>query len=497
VLLVKKRANLDTNSTFGDLSTAISDLFNISPEEQIISATPFHDPTLLDCTSNTLLTDLDLRHGSRLYLSLNEDARSRLNKATALTTFTQKSMTLTQANAKWQKELDENPAEKEVKYLPFEYWMNKKQREYRSQPWNFSDVAKYDYRPLKYSSGQNKLKMKELPSNCVLHRQQEYRHVDSVVFEDADSLMRFRTRWLDNPSVQRAAMLFGKIEKFDSPKTLVDGEKQVVQWVKASVFGLWEMPQTHTEQGVKITKSANKMLKKKRAVLEAMGLEPVGWLVTTQEREDEEGTIFLTASEIVQACKFQHAFRNPNTGFSKFVTIVLHEDETKNPDGYMISDQGLAMVRDGLVKAGEERRNLQVNIPDTALYQPAVVSKGRANEPGEYFEPEILIIALQNAGIPLEPRGNFRFVDVFQYCKKEGIFPSRLDRKIISFMLRHPERRNLPLHLRCSDFLLLLLLPEFISEETACLLASAVLEERNLTVSEKNIVDSALSQFQM
>ena len=108
--------------------------------------------------------------------------------------------------SKWAEE------KKPPKHLPFDYWMKKKQREYKNQPWNMVDLSDFDYRPVK-TKGNKQLEMKSLPGNAVLHKQQEYRHVDLLSFDDPDMINRFRRRWLQNPGVQRACMLFGTYEE--------------------------------------------------------------------------------------------------------------------------------------------------------------------------------------------------------------------------------------------------------------------------------------------
>jgi len=484
----RKRVKVSQTAGLGELMKQISDMFGVPPEQQILSSTPLHNPTILDNNPNITISQLGLQHGSRVYLSLDDSMRAKLNEENKLQTWTKsKAVNVGMYADKWAEE------KKPPKHLPFDYWMKKKQREYKNQPWNMVDLSDFDYRPVK-TKGNKQLEMKSLPANAVLHKQQEYRHVDLLSFDDPDMINRFRRRWLQNPGVQRACLLFGTYEDIQLDE-MIDGEMQKVDCVKASVVGLWEFNQEGHAHGVNAKQTTKKMLKKKRKVLEAMGYSAVGWLITTQERSDDNGEIFLTGDEIVQACKFQWAFRNENTNFSKFVTIVLHEEDTREPSAFMISDQGLAMIRDGIVIADPDSRGqLKVKEPEEGFYQPAVVVERTQIDYGKSFHPDVMLVSL-SATRPESGVQTFEYVDVYHYCTKNNIFPSTLDGKILGQMLKSPQRRSLPYHQRLSDFLLLLLLPEFIDSDAACMLAKAVVERRKLTMSEKSKLDQIFGRF--
>lgn len=211
-------------------------------------------------------------------------------------------------------------------------------------------------------------------------------------------------------------------------------------------------------------------MKKKQNILDSMGFKPVGMLITTQERKDEKGDpIFMTGAEIVQACKFQHSFKNQNTDISQFVTVIMHEDDQKEPNAFMISDIGLAMIRDGLCKEDPDNPSLlKVNQSPENHYQPAIVSEGKFIDQGDNFQPDLMLVQVIPS-MPINRISKFQFVDVYAYCDKNNIFPALLDSKILTTMLRNPQRSKLPYHIRLSDFLLLLHLTEFIDEDLVCI----------------------------
>jgi len=480
----QKRIKLDNGSTFGDLTKAIEKEFGIQPANQILSFTPLHNPDIIQSSLSASLSELSLKHGSQVWLDLDADTRKKLNQI-PVQKFRQ-CQTVTLSTVKWE------PEPKPPKHIPFNFWISEKQREYKGKPWNFADLSSWDYRAVKYGKT-NQVKIKELPSNAVLHRQQEYRHCDNLVFEDPDMINRFRTNWLKNSKNQRACILFGNFKEREV-KHKYHGDNVKYMATEAHVYGLYEPLQKGEEHGVVFTKSVKKILKKKIKMYQAMGMEPVGWMITTRKREDKAGEIFLSGDEIIQACKFQHVLRQGINNVSKFVTVILHEDGTKEPNGYMISDQGVAMVRDGLVTQSAELGRLKVKKIEEGFYQPAVVMEGKDIKPGESFAPDVMLVQVVVTRSK-EYKKKFKFVDIYEYCSKNSMFPSRPDEKIIRIMLRNSQRSKLPYHERCSDFLLLLHLNEFIDENLAMKLAKAVTDNRSLNNNEKLDFDAAFSAF--
>lgn len=51
-----------------------------------------------------------------------------------------------------------------------------------------------------------------MPENATLNVQ-PYRHCDSVSFEDTDAGSRFVSAWLEDPLLQKAALLFGTVSE--------------------------------------------------------------------------------------------------------------------------------------------------------------------------------------------------------------------------------------------------------------------------------------------
>ena len=98
-------------------------------------------------------------------------------------------------------------------------------------------------------------------------------------------------------------------------------EHQTEGAVRAEVSGIPMPPQEMLPDGVLVLEDP--YLDAIVRVAGAMGLEPVGWAVTTLPRtDDKHGEVFLSGSELRQAARFQERFGNRH-GHSKFVTMVI------------------------------------------------------------------------------------------------------------------------------------------------------------------------------
>lgn len=213
------------------------------------------------------------------------------------------------------------------------------------------------------------------PSAVTLNRQL-YRHVDSVVFENPALVDRFLDYWRRCGS-QRCGFLLGRYQQHGD----------VPLGVRATIAAIYEPPQLSGRDHVQLqgdtvdsdvgNDSSNSdgagggsscvyqqqmaSVLKLAAVLQ---LELVGWVFTDLLSEDSSnGTVkhlrgadtwFLSAQECMMAGYFQSLHTNPcrlsPTGQfgSKFVTVVVSGDREKqvHMEGYQLSNQGTALVRD-------------------------------------------------------------------------------------------------------------------------------------------------------
>lgn len=116
------------------------------------------------------------------------------------------------------------------------------------------------------------------PPNAVLHLQ-KYRHCDGISFKNTAAGEKFIAGWNANPGLQQAAILFGRF--IDEPTTTGNFGA-----IRAEVECLYKPPQESLPDGVNLlrdTQEAN-VLK----VVAELGLEPVGWAITTLPRGGKE-----------------------------------------------------------------------------------------------------------------------------------------------------------------------------------------------------------------
>merc|ERR1711976_213591 len=296
-----KRIVIDKNQTLKELKMIIEDEFKIPVPDQKISKFPLHNPIFLK--DNHKLHYYGLSNGSQIWLVLDKNLISKINKNNPLKK-NQDYKIIRLNDEIFQKELKHFKASKRSpKHVPFNFWIANKKQEYKKQPWNVPNI-KYDFRTIPLDK--KKIGYQNLPLNAVLHRQQEYRHIDEILFQDIDLIKRFKISWLKNTETQRAALLFGTFEQVKK-NIYIKGELKEVTIIRTHVHGIWEYPQ----KGVRATKSVSKMMKNKQKILESMGFHAVGMIITTKQRKDEKGDpIFMTGTELIQACKFQHFFKN-------------------------------------------------------------------------------------------------------------------------------------------------------------------------------------------
>ncbi|KAK3705188.1 hypothetical protein QZH41_013984 [Actinostola sp. cb2023] len=179
----------------------------------------------------------------------------------------------------------------------------------------------------------------------------EYRHVDNILFENPSIVEPFLDYWRKTGN-QRIGFLVGRYEH----------HKEVPLGIRAVVVAIYEPPQECTPDSVELVEDTN--IGAVQQLAAELGLQVVGWIFTDLVPEDvKKGTVkqlrgidthFLTAEECVMAGDFQNQFastcRFAATGKfgSKFVTVVVsgHEGNQIGFDGYQVSNQCMALVRD-------------------------------------------------------------------------------------------------------------------------------------------------------
>ncbi|CAL1297658.1 unnamed protein product [Larinioides sclopetarius] len=188
------------------------------------------------------------------------------------------------------------------------------------------------------------------PSAITLNRQ-PYRHVDNIVFENPFLVERFLNYWRCTGH-QRIGLLYGFYEP----------HKDVPLGIKATVAAIYEPPQEGSRDFLRLLPDEKADLVDRIAL--DLGLVRVGWIFTDLIPENlQKGTVkhirninshFLSAQECIMAGYFQNKHPNPcklsPEGYfgSKFVTVCFTGDENEHAhmEGYQVSNQCMALVRD-------------------------------------------------------------------------------------------------------------------------------------------------------
>lgn len=189
--------------------------------------------------------------------------------------------------------------------------------------------------------------------NAVTLQRQKFRHVDFIQFENSNIVNNFLDFWRVSGK-QRIGFLYGKYEH----------HKEIPLGIRAVVTAIYEPPQTSTKNSVELLENERQQ-SQVDAMAARLDLRMVGWIFTdllpldtssgsVKHFRGNVNTHFLSAEECIMAAQLQNRYPNPcrlaSEGVfgSKFVTVVVTGDSTNQIhfDGYQVSDQCMALVRD-------------------------------------------------------------------------------------------------------------------------------------------------------
>ncbi|OAD58466.1 Nuclear protein localization protein 4 like protein, partial [Eufriesea mexicana] len=271
------------------------------------------------------------------------------------------------------------------------------------------------------------------PSSITLNRQ-TYRHVDNVMFENPSLVERFLNYWRSTGH-QRVGFLYGRYEI----------HTDVPLGIRAVVAAIYEPPQESTKNSIRLLPDEREGIVNELAHL--LNLKRVGWIFTDLIADDiKKGTVkhvrnieshFLSAQECIMAGYFQNKYPNPcrfspNNYFgSKFVTVCVTGDEKNqiHMEGYQVSNQCMALVRDGCLVPTKDAPELGYVIESTdKQYVPDVFYKEKdsyGNEVSRLARPlpvEYLLVDVP-ASTPLTPQ--------FTFYVSDNITPFPIENRLI------------------------------------------------------------------
>jgi len=163
---------------------------------------------------------------------------------------------------------------------------------------------------------------------------------------------RFLQFWRES-GAQRAGWLYGRYELYP----------EVPLGIKAVVCAIYEPPQESSKDHIKILSDPKEDMVAE--VTKGLGLVKVGWIFTdlipaadgkVKNYRNVE-THFLSAEEIITAASYQNSNPNPSRSTdegifgSKFVTVCVtgNTDNEIHMEGYQVSNQSMALVRDDIL----------------------------------------------------------------------------------------------------------------------------------------------------
>ena len=251
--------------------------------------------------------------------------------------------------------------------------------------------------------------------NAITLNQQNYRHIDNIVFENPSIVDRFLNSWRTT-GYQRIGYLFGRY----------DVHSDVPLGIKAVVLSIYEPPQTGASDGIRLEEDPHS--KALEQVICKLGLVKVGWIFTDLVPLDRtKGTVkcvrgseshFLSAQECIMAGALQNAHPNPcrlsPTGFfgSKFVTVCVtgNNENQIHMEGYQVSNQCMALVRDNCLVPTKDapelgyikETNKEQFVPDV-FYKEKDKFGNEVTKPGRPLPIEYLLVDVP-ASTPVEPQ---------------------------------------------------------------------------------------------
>jgi len=255
------------------------------------------------------------------------------------------------------------------------------------------------------------------PPALTLNRQ-TYRHIDNIMFENADIVDNFLAFWRTT-GTQRVGYLYGRYEQFPD----------VPLGIKAVVCAIYEPPQEGTRDSVKLHPEEPETEATLQALTNNLGLHRIGWIFTDLV-SDSAGNVkhfrnidthFLSSQECITAGHYQNAHPNvtkmssAGKHGSKFVTVVVtgSADRQVHMEGYQVSNQCMALVREQVLLPTKDAPELgYVRESSSKQYVPDVFYKLKdeyGNEVTKVARPlpvEYLLIDVPVA-TPFEPIQSF------------------------------------------------------------------------------------------
>lgn len=339
--------------------------------------------------------------------------------------------------------------------------------------YNTGDLAfNRSYKPSSIERG----RMNKLPQPITL-KFQRYRHVDHLELMNIPEVSSFVSYWRDDLGMQqqRAGWLYGYYTE----------TKHYKLGIRAVVEAIYEPPQNFSNNSITLEKDP--FLQTVDEIAERLGLERIGWIFTHGEREEP-----LTSKEILMAGQLQLASLKTEhfTGYpvSKLVTCTISPDKENGgapaPNAYMVSDLGVALVRDEVLSDPTDSKHLAVK---GAKYQSELpchfLERGKTTS---RFDSTWMLVKVNNSA-PLQPRCLMKRTSFPRFNRLIHATESDVRKFLNSNFTVEEGVTALPCD-KYADFHFLLYVAQCLGKETAFHFCDAIRERADLSDDGKSML---------
>ncbi|XP_053992805.1 nuclear protein localization protein 4 homolog isoform X2 [Hylaeus volcanicus] len=209
-----------------------------------------------------------------------------------------------------------------------------------------------------------------IPTSATL-KHQSYRCVDHIEFRNVQEMNQFVNYWgrEHNMEEQRAGFLYGFF--IDDP--------HYPMGIRVVVEAIYEPPQVDKNGEIFLLEDPQKHVVDR--IANALQIECVGFIFTHLPRED-----LFSPEDLIRAARFQLDYLKDApkhyTGYpvAPFVSVTISPDMENNSfqtNAFIISDLGLALVRDNLITTMENSTRLLIKPAPPNMLLPQILEGGK------------------------------------------------------------------------------------------------------------------------
>jgi len=317
-------------------------------------------------------------------------------------------------------------------------------------------------------------------------KQQPYRHVDQLSVYNKDEMANFLGYWNEEclpEAKQRVGWMYGYYIEDGNY-----GEKEMFDGTRAIVEAIYEPPQESVGEDCVMLDDPD--MPTVNRIIQALGIECVGWVFTSFPLDDD---LLLTPNEVQRIARLQadHATDKHFTKYplSKFVTCAVRPD-TKNEgrpglNPFMVSDQCVAMVRDGIISANTDLKNIVVREPEKGELMPDFLVESK---PSKVINTDFFVIRVVDSVPRKMPPSIFTHAD-FPRENRPRHMQQRDDLKKYC----HKRSKDEPSWSKYADFHFLLYVAKALDIDTAIQLCEAVRERKEISDGTKMLIDAIVA----